>query len=196
MADSVLLGLQVRELLPGEVVFQVTPDPLNRIQLWTVGRQPHAPHMLRPAKALGGVRAAVIQEQDVQAVGECLAEGVKKELKGICVQIRELQKETFASCGSHSPIDVEPLEDVLDQANRLDAACGQPSSAYGQQANAALVLAKHPHRAGVLGWNEILQLLLTGRLKLRYSVRVFFVWLGRGTLSLALNRVRTMVSSV
>ena len=26
MADSVLLGLQVRELLPGEVVFQVTPD--------------------------------------------------------------------------------------------------------------------------------------------------------------------------
>jgi ketosteroid isomerase-like protein len=46
--------------------------------------------------ALGGVRAAVIQEQDVQAVGERLAEGVKKELEGVCVQIRELQKEAFA----------------------------------------------------------------------------------------------------
>ena len=102
-----------------------------------------------------------------------MAEGVKKELKGVCVQIRKLQKETFASRWGHSPIDVEPLEDVLDQANRVDAAGCQPSSAYGQQANAALVLAKHPHRAGVLGWNEIVQLLLTGRLKLLDGLRVF-----------------------
>jgi hypothetical protein len=105
--------------------------------------------------------------------GERAAERVNKELKGVGVQIRELQKEAFACRGGHSPIDVEPLEDGSDPADRLNAACRQPPPAYGQQAKAAFVLAKHPHRAGVLGGNDTLQLLLAARLKLSDGVRVF-----------------------
>src|SRR5688500_5942062 len=60
-----LLHIKINKLQPSEVILQVTPDPLNRVQLWAVGWQPHAPHVLGPPQALGGVGATVIQEQDV-----------------------------------------------------------------------------------------------------------------------------------
>lgn len=39
VAHLELLGLQSRALLPGEVVLQVAPHPLARVQLRTVGRK-------------------------------------------------------------------------------------------------------------------------------------------------------------
>jgi hypothetical protein len=36
----VLLRLAMREVEPGERTFEVAPDPLNRIQLRTIGREP------------------------------------------------------------------------------------------------------------------------------------------------------------
>lgn len=176
VTDVDLLHIKINALQPSDVILEVTPDPLNGVQLWTVGWQPHAPDMLRPPNVWRRVCTAVIQQQDVQAVGERLAEGIKQELGSVCVQIRELQEAAYACRGGHSPIDVEPREDVLDRANRLDAACGQPSAAYGQQANTAFVLATYPQRAGVLGWHNTVQLLLTGRLKRSDGVRVF--WCG------------------
>jgi len=70
--DIDLLRFQIGALQPREGLLQVAPYPLNRVQLGAIGWQPDVPHILRPLNPLGGVRAAVIQEQDVEAVGKCL----------------------------------------------------------------------------------------------------------------------------
>jgi hypothetical protein len=75
------------------------------------------------------VRAAVSQEQVVQGARECLREGGYKDVEGVDMQVRQLRKEALARDRGHGPVNVEPLEDGLEQADRLDAAGREPPSA-------------------------------------------------------------------
>jgi hypothetical protein len=53
MAEVILLGVEIDELLPGHLVLQVTPDPLNGVQFRAIGRQePHA-HVRREGEPRG-----------------------------------------------------------------------------------------------------------------------------------------------
>jgi hypothetical protein len=72
-------------------------------------------------------------------VREC----VDKDLEGLGIERGQLQNEAFAGGRGYSPIDVEPLEGVLD------ATRGEPASTYRAQAEAALVLAKDAYRARI-----------------------------------------------
>ena len=107
-----LLDIKITELQPREVILEVTPDPRNGVQLWTVGWQPYAADVLRPPHVLRRVCTAMSRPQDVQAGGERVTEGIQTELKGVGVQRRELQQEAFARRGGHRPIDVAPHADV------------------------------------------------------------------------------------
>ena len=104
----------MHELLPGEIVLQVAPEPLNRIQLRTVGGKPHAPDILRPTYPVGRVRTTIIHEQDVQTVGKGLGNGIHKELKGVGIQLRSFEKEALPRGRGHRAIDIKPFEQVLD----------------------------------------------------------------------------------
>jgi hypothetical protein len=168
-----LSGLQIRELLPGQVVFHVAPHPLDRVQLRTVGREEHEAHIRWEGKPLGSMGSTVVQEQDVEAVRKRLSEGIHKELESGGLQRGQLQQEAFTGARRHGPIDVERLKNVLDHANRLDTAGREPLSPDRQQAKVAFVLAEHAHRAGILRSDDALQLLPTGRLKFTDCVRVF-----------------------
>jgi hypothetical protein len=158
---------------PREVVFQVAPQALDRVQLWTLWWQPGVPHIVRPLKPLGGMCAAVISEQDVEAVGKCVGERIDEDLEGVGIQVRELQEETRPRRGLHGAIDVEPFEDVLDCADGLHPTSGKAPAADRQQAEAALILTEHAHRPGVVRRNDAFQPLLTRRLKCLEGVRVF-----------------------
>jgi hypothetical protein len=57
-----------------------------------------------------------------------VSERIDKDLEGIGIQIGQLQKEAFAGGRGYRPIDVEPLEGMLDEAYRLDATRGEPAS--------------------------------------------------------------------
>ena len=129
--------------------------------------------MLRPPQAPGGVGAAVIQEQDVEAVGARVGERIDEDLEGIGVQIRELQEEALARGRGHRPIDIKPLEGVRDQAHWLDATGCEPPPAHSQQAKATFVLTEHPDWAGVIGRDALLQPLATRLLDLSQRLRVF-----------------------
>ncbi len=61
-----------------------------------------------------------------------MGERVHKDVAGVSMQIRQFQKEAFARSRGYGPIDVEPVDGVLDQPHRLDAAGGEPPSAHGQ----------------------------------------------------------------
>ena len=76
--------------------------------------------------------SAVIQEQEIQAVGKGLGKSVDEELEVVRVQIRQFQEEASARRGLHGAIDVEPLKDVLDRPNRLHATRRETSAADGQ----------------------------------------------------------------
>ncbi len=179
-AYILLLCIAVGEQLPSQIVLQVAPDPLHRVQLRTIGWEPQRADILWPLDAVGGVRPAVIQEQDVEAVRKCLGECVHKDLEGVGIQIRQFQKEALARSRGYSAVDVEPLAGVLDQPYWLDATGREPAAAYGQQAKATFVLTEYPDRAGVVRRDDLLQLLPTRSLKSRNGLGVFLCdWAGR-----------------
>jgi hypothetical protein len=78
------------------------------------------------------MRPTGIQEEDVEAVGEGLGEGVDEELETLGVEIWQFEEEPRSRRGRHSTIDVEPLENVLDRPHGLDTARRKASSTHGQ----------------------------------------------------------------
>jgi hypothetical protein len=173
VAHRILLRIELGELLPGSVVLQSAPDPLDRVQLRPVRREPDISHIFWPPNPWGGVRAAVIQEENIEAVGECLGEGIHKELKALGIQIRQFEKKALTCGGGDRAVDIEPFKDMVDWPHGLDTPDGHPPSAHRQQAKAAFVLTEHPHREAVLWRDDALEPLLAGRLELLPRVRVF-----------------------
>jgi hypothetical protein len=103
-----------------------------------------------------------------------VGERINDELEGVSIQIRECQEEARPRRGRHGAIDVEPFEDMWDRANGLHPTTGEPPPADRQQAEAAVGLAEHAHRTGVVRRNDAFQPLLTGRLKVLAGVGVFW----------------------
>jgi hypothetical protein len=127
----------------------------------------------RENEPLGRVRPAIVEQQDVQAVGEGLGEPVNEELEALGIEIRQLQEEPLPGCRGHRAIDIKPLEDVLHRANGLHTAGGEAPATHGQQAEAVFVLTEHAYRRGVNGGDDPLQPLATIRLKRPDGVRLF-----------------------
>jgi hypothetical protein len=119
------------------------------------------------------MRAAVVQEQEIQAVREGRREGVDEQLKALGVQIGQFQEEPFTGGGLYGAIDIEPLKDVLDCANGLDALGCEAPAADGQEAEAAFVLAEYPDGTQMVRGNSVLEVCLTGRLEGWNSLRIF-----------------------
>jgi hypothetical protein len=130
--EIVLLHIQVGELEPRQGIFEVAPDPFNRVQLWTVGRQGHQAYVGRKGESLGRMGSTVVQEQEVEAVRESLGEGIHEELEALGIQIRQFQEEPLTRRGFHGPIDIEPLKHVLHHADGLHARGGEAPPADGE----------------------------------------------------------------
>jgi len=173
VAEVMLLGIEIGELLPGHVVLQVTPDPLNGVQCRAIGRQEHQAHVRWEDEPLGRVGPTVVQQEDIQAVGEGLREGIDEELEHLGVQIGQLQKEPVTRGGLYRAIDVEPLEDMLDGSNRLHATGGEAPPADGQEAEAAFVLAEDPYWTSIGRWDDLLEACSTGSLERWNGLRIF-----------------------
>jgi hypothetical protein len=159
-------------LRPGQLALPVAPEPRKRGQRRTGGRQPHAPNLVWPPQALGGVYAAVVQGQPVDAARKRGGEGLRNDLAVAGRQIRPLQQAALAGGRRHRPIHGEPREDRLGGAHGSDASGGEAPSTHGQWAKAPVVWAAHAPRAGVLGRDDVLPPLATGRLKLGERVSV------------------------
>lgn len=75
-----------------------------------------------PVKALGGMRATVIQEEEMQTIWEGLGKSIDEALEHGRGPIGQLHQEALARGGCHGSIDREPCEDVLEEPHGLDAA--------------------------------------------------------------------------
>jgi len=152
----ILLGIEVGELPPGHVVLQGAPDPLDRVQLRAIWGQEEQTHVLREGELGGRVRVTVVQQEDIEAVRESVREGVDEELEHRGVQIRQLEEEPVTRRRLHGAIDIEPLEDMLDRANRLHPTRGEASAADREEAEATFILAEHAYRTGIRGRDDCL----------------------------------------
>jgi hypothetical protein len=171
--NIVLLYIQSGKLEPRERVFQVAPDPLERVQLGAVRRQEHQAHVGWEREPLGGMRATIVHHQEIEAVGKGRREGLDEELEAFGVQIGPFEKEPVACRRLHRAIDVEPFEDMWHAPDGLHTARGEAPTADGQQAKAAFVLTEDPDRAGVGGGNRLLELFMTGGLEYGDGLRLF-----------------------
>jgi hypothetical protein len=169
----VLLFIQGGKLKPRGRVFEVAPDPLDRVQLGTIEGQAHEAHIFRQGEPLGGMRTTIVEEQEMQAVRKSRGEGVDEDLEGFPVQIGQFQEKPLAAGGRHGAIDVEPRKDVLDCADRLHAVGGEAPAAAGQDAEAAFVLAEHPDGPKIGRWNGLLEAGRTGGLEGGNGRRLF-----------------------
>jgi hypothetical protein len=167
------LRLEMGELEPSEVVFQIAPHAFDRVQLGARGREPDVPHMVRPLKPLGGMGAAVRQEQEGEAVGKRGGARVHNDVEGVGIERGPPQEEARAGGRGHGPMDVEPLDGLLDHPHRLDALGGKPASTNCREANAAFVPAQHASRARMVGWKDALQALAAGGLNRGEGLRGF-----------------------
>jgi hypothetical protein len=190
--DRVLLHVQHGEVEPRECVFEVSPDALNRVQLGTVGRQADQAHVGWAREPLGGMRATIVQHQEIEAVRKGRREGIDDDLEAFRVQIWPFEEGPVAGGQLHRTIDVEPCADMWHAPDGLHAARGDVPTADGQSADAAFVLAKHPDggafAAGSAGWRCSRHVAWR-----RESPQDFLVGVGRATFSLALKRVCTRV---
>jgi hypothetical protein len=172
-AQIILLGIEMNEWQPGQAVLQVAPDPLDRVQLGAIWGQEEQTDVLREGELGGGVRPTVVEQENVEAVRKGLGEGIDEELEHLGIQRRPLQEEPSARRRLHGPIDIQPLEDMLDRSHRLHPTRGEAPAADGAEAEAAFVLAEHAHRMGVCRRNHCLEACPTGRLERGNRLRVF-----------------------
>jgi hypothetical protein len=179
VGNGVWLGIQMRELKPGQRIFQVSPDPLNRVQFRAIGWQEHQAHVRGEGELLGRMGAAVVQQQEMQAVRERLCTQIDEDLEVRRIQIRPFQEEPLARGGLDRTIHLAPLEDVLYRPDRWYTARGEAPAADRQEAEAAFVLAEHPNWAGIVGWNGPLEVGGTARLEGGDGLRGFWCdWAG------------------
>lgn len=171
VADVLGLRRQRGTWEPRQAVFEVAPHARDRVQLGTVGQQPDRAAIRRPDARWGRVSPAVIQEQDVQALGVRLGKGVAEELAPLGLEVGACETEARASGRRHRPRDLAPREDVLDRSEGLDAAGG--AAAHGQQAQTTFVLTAHAHCGGRRWREDAPTLRQTACLKCADGVGVF-----------------------
>jgi hypothetical protein len=172
VAEVILLGIEIGELPPGHVVLEVTPEPLNRVQLRAIRRQEEQPYVLRQGKPLGRMCPTIVQQEDIQAGGEGLREGLDEELEQLGVQRGPLQQEPVPCGGFHGAIDIEPLEGMLDGSDRLHTTGGQAPPSDSQEAEAAVVLAEDTDGASIGGRDDLLEAFYTGSLERGNGLRI------------------------
>jgi hypothetical protein len=171
--NIVLLHIQRGELEPSQRVFQVAPDPLDRVQLRTIRWQEHQAHVGWQREPLGCMRATIVQYQEIEAVRKGRREGIDEDLEAFRVQIRQFEKKSVACRRLHRAIDVEPFKDMLHAPDGLHATRREAPAPDRQEADTAFVLAEHPDGPSVGGWNRPLEVCLTGGLEGRDRFRVF-----------------------
>src|SRR5919106_20006 len=108
--QSILVGLEVGALPPGAVVVQVAPDARARVQRGA-RRGPEEPtHVLREGQLGGGLRATVVQQEEIPALREGRRTGLDDERAPLGVQRRPCEDEASPRGRLDRPVDRQPRE--------------------------------------------------------------------------------------
>ena len=73
--------------------------------------------------------ATIIEHNQIERIGIRRRKSIKKDLEVRAIEVRQFEKEVVAGGGSHRAIQVEILEIVLGNADRLHASRSQAAAA-------------------------------------------------------------------
>jgi hypothetical protein len=172
----------------GQPIFESAPQPLDRIQLRCIRRKEQEGHILGQTESLGFVRGAVIEEQEMEALGIGDGKVVKEELKALGIEQRQLEKEALAGQRFHGSVQVEALKTIGRGQQRLHPAGRDPATRDGEQATTGFVLGPEaPLRVAVLASSRYAYLELRRKrgLEMGDLCGLFFGCERRGALGLA-----------
>lgn len=116
---------------PGQVIFEITPETLNGIKFWTIGRQKDQAYVVWNAQVLGRMTATVIQHHQIERIGIGTRKGIDEDLEVDAIELRQFQQEVFPARWRNRTIEIEVLEIVLGDANGVNTTGGQAPSADG-----------------------------------------------------------------
>ena len=76
-----------------ESIFDVAPEPLNRLKFRGIGREEDRHDVIGQFKRFGFVERAVVEQEDIEGVGEGFGELIDENLKGSGIEVGQLQKQ-------------------------------------------------------------------------------------------------------
>ena len=79
-----------------EPIFEVTPEPLDGIELGGIGRQEHQGDIAWEVQCLGFVEGAIVEQQQMEASRIGGSKMIKEELKALGIEDRQFEKETLS----------------------------------------------------------------------------------------------------
>ena len=91
----------------------------------------------------GFVKSAIVEQQQMEVGGIDSGEMVEKELKGVRIERRQLQKETRPGERFHRAIQIQTLKAIGAGQHGLDTAGGNPMPHDGQEPAPAFILRPH-----------------------------------------------------
>ena len=173
-----------------DTTLEVLPEALHRVQLGAVCWQPHQDDIVRYLDALRHMRRGLIQQDNIEALGIVLTELFEKEAEAVGIQARQFPPEGVPRGGLHGRIQPVVLIAGLNDLEWLDSIASETTMDRQVEPEPAFVLAEDPHglRRGLPASGrdrpEAARALFD---KVSRLGNVFFAWLGRGRLSLALS---------
>jgi len=97
-------GIQGVRLRGGQPIFEIAPEACDRISLRRIRGKGQQGHILGQAESRGFGKGAVIQEQEMEALGIGGGKVVQEELKALGIEQRRLKKEALAGQRFHGPV--------------------------------------------------------------------------------------------
>ena len=114
VVEVIRVDIAIGEWLPGHGVRQVAPAPLKRVQRRAIRRHEEPPYVVRQGAPRGWMGPTVGPQEEMQAVGAGLREGLAEALEPLGVQRGPRQKEPVPWGGCPGAIDIAPREGLLD----------------------------------------------------------------------------------
>jgi hypothetical protein len=175
-------------IAPINPTLEVLPEALHRVQLGTVGGQPHQDDVLQYLHALPHMRRGLVQQDAMETLGVVLAKLPQKDREAVGIAAGQLSPEGVARRGLHGGIQPGVLIEWRNDLDRLDSIPGETTADRQGETKPAFVLAADPHGlcrglpASGRDGPEAARALCDN---VRRLSTVFFAWLGRGRLRLA-----------
>ena len=125
---------------------QVFPEPLDRVQLRAVGRQPHQDDVLRQCDALGDMRWRLVEEHDVETLRIMVAKLAQQDGEAGGLAARPLPPEGRACGGFDRRLPPVILLEGLDAWHGLHPVAREAAVEGQLETQTTVVWAADPHR--------------------------------------------------
>lgn len=133
-----------------QLIFQVLPESLDRIELWAVGRKKRQLDVGRDRELVRLMKLAVIQNHYVVASRKRLRKPILEVLEAVAVETLMFGKKTAVQFPAQRPRRDRSTRRRASGLNRLHARQGNSMPNRWHQPNSAFVLTEQAHgRVGI-----------------------------------------------